>query len=317
MSYYFRPPNSREQNLFIIRFSVDNLYVSNFNNYVLMDSAYSSPSKIFLPSNFSITYDEPNSYFIMDYTSAKYEIPPSVNIQVKNGSLSELPKGYQISIINSGVNQTSFYLYYIDTQVTQDPVDNTVFITTSVTMLPTLDVLLDVGLQVQIIGRTKTGPTFAIANQGWTYVESTDPTQDTIYSSMNVGTKGVVPPFGLTMGGSFGYFGGGGNGNTSVSSLENYSVTDVVNNFTKYNFFPIKLENTSETLTFPVVGLSNIGQEIILLLNQNINLQTLTIEIDNTNLTNPITLSDEGDTVRFIALAKDGFASRWVKVTNM
>ena len=311
MSYYFRPPNSREQNLFIIRFSIDNLYVSNFSNDVLMDSAYTSPSKIFLPSNFSLTYNEPNSYFIMDYTSAKYEISPSVNIQVKNGSLNELPKGYQISIISSGVNQTSFYLYYNETQVNQDLTTN------QIPILPTLDVLLNVGLQVQIIGRTKTGPTFAIANQGWTYVESTDPTLDTIYSSMNVGTKGVVPPFGLTMGGSFGYFGGGGNGNTSVSSLENYSVSDVTNNFTKYNFFPIKLQNTSETLTFPVVGLANIGQEIILLLNQNINLQTLTIAIDNTNLSNPITLTNEGDSVRFIALAKDGFASRWVKVNNL
>jgi hypothetical protein len=310
MSYYFRPPNSREQNLFIIRFSVDDLYVSNFSNDVLINTAYSSPSKIFLPSNFSITYDQPHSYFIMNYTSAKYEIPPSVNIQVKNGSSSELPKGYQISIISSDVNQTSFYLYYMDTLVNVD------LTTTQVPILPTLDILLNVGLQVQIIGRTKTGPTFAIANQGWTYVESTDPTQDTIYSSMNVGTKGVVPPFGLTIGGSYGYFGGGGNGNTSVSSLENYSVTDVINNFTKYTFFPVKLENTSETLTFPVVGLSNIGQEITLLLNQNINLQTLTIAINNTNLTNPITLTNEGDTVRFVALAKDGFASRWVKVNN-
>jgi hypothetical protein len=311
MSYYFRPPNSREQNLFIIRFSVNDLYVSNFTNDVLKDSAYSSPSKIFLPSNFSLSYDEPNSYFTIDYTSAKYEIPPSINIQVKDGNLTELPKGYAVSIISTGINTTLFYLYYNQIQVNPDLTTNTI------PVFPTLDVLLNIGIQVQIIGRTKTGPTFAIANQGWTYVESTDPTQDTIYSSMNVGTKGVVPPFGLTMGGSFGYFGGGGNGNTSVSSLENYSVTDVVNNFTKYTFFPIKLESTSETLTLPVVGVSNIGQEIILLLNQNTNTQTLTIAIDNTNLLTPLDLNDEGDTVKFIALAKDGVASRWVKVNNL
>ena len=311
MSYYFRPPNSREQNLFIIRFSVNDLYVTNFNNDILLDSAYSSPSKIFLPANFSLSYNQPNSYFTLDYTSAKYEIPPTVNIQVKDGNLTTLPQGFTVSIISTDVNTTVFYLYYLQTQVNPDFSSNTTPI------LPTLDVLANIGLQVQIIGRTKTGPTFAIANQGWTYVESTDPTLDAIYSSMNVGTKGVVPPYGLTIGGSFGYFGGAGNGTVSTTSLENYSVTDVTNNITNYNFFPIKLQTSSETLTLPVVEVSNIGQEIILLLNQNINTQTLTIAIDNTNLSDPITLTNEGDTVRFIALNKDGFASRWVKVNNI
>ncbi len=311
MSYYFRPPNSREQNLFIIRFSVNDLYVSNFTNNILKDSGYSSPSKIFLPSNFSLSYDAPNSYFTIDYTSAKYEIPPSINIQVKDGNLTELPKGYNVSIISTGINTTRFYLYYNEIQVNPDLTTNTI------PVFPTLDVLLNIGIQVQIIGRTITGPTFAIANQGWTYVESTDPTLDTIYSSMNVGTKGVVPPFGLTMGGSFGYFGGAGNGTVSVNSLENYSVTDVTTNITKYNFFPIKLDNASETLTLPAVSVSNIGQEIILLLNQNTNTETLTIAIDNTNLSAPLELIDEGDTVKFIGLAKDGFASRWVKVNNL
>jgi len=311
MSYYFRPPNSREQNLFIIRFSVNDLYVTNFNNDVLLDSAYSSPSKIFLPANFSLSYDEPHSYFTLDYASAKYEIPPTVNIQVKDGNLTTLPKGFTVSIISTDENTTVFYLYYLQTQVNPDFTSNTT------PVLPTLDVLSNIGLQVQIIGRTKTGPTFAIANQGWTYVESTDPTLDAIYSSMNVGTKGVVPPYGLTIGGSFGYFGGAGNGTVSTSSLENYSVTDVTNNITNYNFFPIKLTTSPETLTLPVVEVTNIGQEIILLLNQNINTQVLTIAIDNTNLSSPITLTNEGDSVRFIALNKDGFAARWVKVNNI
>ena len=35
MSYYFRPANSREQNLFIIRTSIDNLTVNNFTNKIL------------------------------------------------------------------------------------------------------------------------------------------------------------------------------------------------------------------------------------------------------------------------------------------
>ena len=134
---------------------------------------------------------------------------------------------------------------------------------------------------------------------------------------MRVGTNGVVPPFGLTVGGSFGYFGGAGNGTTSTSSLENYTVSDVSNNINNYNFFPIKLDLVSETLTLPGVTTSNIGQEIILLLNQNINTQTLTIAIFNTNLTDPLELTNEGDTVRFIALAKDGSVARWVKLNNL
>ena len=310
MSYYFRPPNSREQNLFIIRFSVNDLYVTNFNNNVLKDIAYSSPAKIFLPSNFSLTYNEPSSYFEMDYTNAKYEIAPSVSIQLKEGDLTELPKGYNVSIISTTETSTKFYLYYLDTLVNQD------LTTTTTPILPSLDVLLNVGLQIQIIGRTKTGPTFAIANQGWTYVESTDPALDTIYTSMKMGTNGVVPPFGLTVGGSFGYFGGAGNGSANTGALENYTPTNVLNNINNYNFFPIALQNISETLTLPIVTTSNIGQEIILLLNQNPNTRTLTISNDNTNMLSDLVLTNEGDTVRFIALAKDGSSSRWVKLNN-
>lgn len=312
MSYYFRPPNSREQNLYIIRFSVDNLYSSNWNNNVLLDASYTSPTKIFLPSNFTLSYNPDNSFFTMDYTNAKYEIPPSISIQVKEGTTSNLPIGYNVSIMNTTSTSTQFYLYYMTTSVNPDGT------TTSSATLPTLDILFGIGLQVQIIGRTLTGPTFAIANQGWTYVESSNATSDTIYTSMNVGTNGVVPPFGLTIGGSYGYLGGGGNGATSTTTLVNYRPTDVINNINNYNFFPIVLQTTSETMTLPIVTTSNIGQEIILLLNQNlINTNTLTITTSNTNLSANIVLINEGDTVRFIALAKDGNPSRWVKVNNL
>jgi hypothetical protein len=311
MSYYFRPPNSREQNLYIIRFSVDNLYSTNWNNNILLDASYTSPSKIFLPSNFTLSYNTDNSFFTMDYTNAKYEIPPSVTIQVKEGSTSDLPIGYNVSIINTTSTSTQFYLYYMTTTINED---NTL---SSTATLPTLDILFQIGLQVQIIGRTITGPTFAIANQGWTYVESSNASSDTIYTSMNVGTNGVVPPFGLTIGGSYGYLGGGGNGTRSNTTLTNYSPTDVINNINNYNFFPIVLQTTSETMTLPLVSTSNIGQEIILLLNQKIGNNTLTITTANTNLSSNIVLSNEGDTVRFIALAKDGFPSRWVKLNNL
>ena len=150
MSYYFRPPNSREQNLYIIRFSVDNLYTSNWNNNVLLDGSYTSPTKIFLPSNFTLSYNPDNSFFTMDYTNAKYEIPPSVTIQVKEGSTSNLPIGYNVSIMNTTSTSTQFYLYYMTTSIDQG-------VPSSTATLPTLDILFDIGLQVQIIGRTITG----------------------------------------------------------------------------------------------------------------------------------------------------------------
>ena len=84
MSYYFRPPNSREQNLFIIRFSVDNLSVSNFTNNILNNNAYTSPAKVFLPANLFLKFNDTSLSFTIDYTNAKFEIPPTVNIQMKD-----------------------------------------------------------------------------------------------------------------------------------------------------------------------------------------------------------------------------------------
>jgi len=316
MSYYFRPPNSREQNLYIIRLSIDDLYITNFNNNVLKDSAYTSPAKIFLPANFSLNFVVVDQlrltgYFIIDYTNAKYEIPPSVIISVLDDNINTLPKGWNISIKSTSTTQCLFYMYYIETTVNPD------FTTTVRSVLPSLDILFKTGIQIQIIGRTITGPTFAIANQGWTYVESNDQTSDTIYTSMNVGTNGVIPPFALTLGGTYGYYGGGGGGIESTSSLQNYTPTDVVNNINNYSFFPIVLGSTSEVLILPVITTANIGQQIKLVLNQNLYSSTLTISTTNTSLSSQIVFTNEGDTVTFVGLAKDGNPSRWVKINNL
>ena len=88
-----------------------------------------------------------------------------------------------------------------------------------------------------------------------------------------------------------------------------------MNNIANYYFFPIKLVNISETITLPIV--TTIGQEIVLLLNQNPNNLQLTILTTNTTLAAVVNLQNEGDMVKFIALNKDGVGSRWVKVNNL
>jgi hypothetical protein len=63
---------------------------------------------------------------------------------------------------------------------------------------------------------------------------------DTIYSTMNVGTKGVIPPFGLTIGGTYGYLGGAGNGGiANTTKLENYTPLEVIDNINNYSFFQL------------------------------------------------------------------------------
>jgi len=187
MSYYFRPPNSREQNLYIIRTSIDDLAYANFTSNTLNNTAYTSPTNIFLPPGFFLSYDDTsNTILTIDYTNAKYEIPPTVNLQIKDNICDINDNGpWYTSIISVTNTQVKFYIFslvilngnIVPSYPVIDPIDNS---------------LLEVGLQIQIIGRTISGPTFAIANQGWTYVESTNPSNDTIYSAMPVGTKGVV-----------------------------------------------------------------------------------------------------------------------------
>lgn len=311
MSYYFRPPNSREQNLFIVRTSIDNLSYVNFTNNTLNNTAYTSPSNVFLPAGFSMSFNN-SSYtvFTIDYTNAKYEIPPTVNIQIKDDLLNINNNGpWYTSILSVSQTKVVFYIYSL-------VIENGNVVPSYPNIDSTDDSLLDVGLQLQIIGRTLTGPTFAIANQGWTYVESTNPSNDTIYSAMPVGTNGVIPSLDLTIGGSYGYLGGAGNGGVpNTTTLQNYTPTEVQNNIHNYYFFPIKLVNISEVITLPIVTV--IGQEIVLVLNQNPNNLQLTIATPNTTLLSPLNLQNEGDTVKFIALNKDGVGSRWVKINNL
>jgi len=311
MSYYFRPPNSREQNLFIIRFSIDDLSNNNFTGNTLQNSAYTSPAKVFLPANLSLVFNESDLTFTIDYTNAKFEIPPTVNIQMREILTTNIPPiiGYYVSIINITNTSVTYGIY-------SNSIDNN-------TIVPVITDLLDgnplnnVGIQVQIIGRTTTGPTFAIANQGWTYVESTDPTADTIYSTMNVGTKGVIPPFGLTIGGTYGYLGGAGNGGVgNTTKLENYTPDEAISNINNYSFFPIIL-TANETKTLPVVTSSNIGQEITLLINVNVSNYILTILDTNTTLSQSINLQSVGDSVKFVVLSTDNSIVRWVKINNI
>ena len=315
MSYYFRPPNSREQNLFIIRSSIDDLRYNNFTNKTLNSTAYTSPANVFLPAGFSFSYNDTSyAVFTIDYTNAKYEVPPTVSFQMKNDLLTPNNNGpWYTSILSVSNTQVVFYIFTLEVTQSQSGYVNT-------PSYPIMDnnqnSLSGIGIQIQIIGRTTTGPTFAIANQGWTYVESTNPSNDTIYSAMPVGTNGVIPSLDLTIGGSFGYLGGAGNGGIpSTTTLQNYTPTEAVANIGKYYFFPIKLGSLSETMTLPVVTV--IGQEIVLLLNQTVTTSyTLTILTTNTTLATPVVLQNEGDMVKFVALNKDGVGSRWVKVNT-
>lgn len=309
MSYYFRPPNSREQNLFIVRTSIDDLNFSNFTNSTLNSTAYTSPSNVFLPPGFFISYNNAgNTIFTMDYTNAKYEIPPTINIQVKNNIVST-QQPYYTSFVSISATQVKFYIYSLSI--------NSGNIVPVYPLMNTLNNSLSgIGLQIQIIGRTLTGPTFAIANQGWTYIESTNPANDTIYSAMPVGTNGVIPSYDLTIGGSYGYLGGAGNGGIpSTSALNNYTPTEMMANVSNYHFFPIALSNINDTITLPVP--TKYGQEVVIVLNQNPNNLILTIGTTNTTLLTPVVLQSEGDMITFVSLNKDGFGIRWVKIKKI
>jgi hypothetical protein len=308
MSYYFRPPNSREQNLFIIRASIDDLKFSNFTNGTLNSTAYTSPSNVFLPPGFYMNYNSTsNTIFTINYTNSKYEIPPTITIQIKD-NIVNTQQPYYVTLTNITATQAQFYIYSLSL------VNGNI-----VPVYPLMDAvnnsLSGIGIQIQIIGRTLTGPTFAIANQGWTYVESTTPANDTIYSSMPVGTNGVVPSYDLTIGGSYGYLGGAGNGGIpNTEALNNYTPTEMMANVSNYHFFPIALSNINDTITLP--SPTKFGQEIMIVLNQNPNNLILTIGTTNTTLTSVVTLQTEGDSIKFISLNKDGVGIRWVKITQ-
>jgi len=308
MSYYFRPPNSREQNLFIIRASIDDLKYANFTNNTLNSTAYTSPASVFLPAGFFISFNNTSyTIFTVDYTNAKYEVAPTINIQIKDNIVST-QQPYYTSIVNVSNTRAVFYIYSLGI------VNGN--ITPSYPLINAVDNSLSgIGLQLQIIGRTTTGPTFAIANQGWTYVESTNPSNDTIYTSIPVGTKGVIPSYDFTIGGSYGYLGGAGNGGIpNTAALQNYTPTEMMANINNYHFFPIALAAINDTIT--LASPTKYGQEIIIVLNQNPNNLILTISTTHTTLTAVVTMQTEGDTIRFVSLNKDGVGIRWVKINN-
>ena len=306
MSYYFRPPNSREQNLFIVRFSVDNLAVTNFTNvstvYTLNTSAYTSPSYVFLPAGLFLKFNSSTSVFTLDYTNAKYEIPPTLNLLMKD---TNPPTGFNVSILSVTNTQAQFIIYegYTSAITVVDPS------TTSFT---------NVGLQVQVIGRTTTGPTFAIANQGWTYVESTVANSDTIYTTMNMGTSGVTqPPYGLSVGGTFGYQGSAGTV-TNGTAIANYKYSDISSLASVlYTYYPLDLTTGlsagANTVTLPTPA--NVGQEMKFQVVVNPNAGTNTITFTGQVVGFSGSITNVGDTMTFISAYVSG-ALKWVKVNN-
>jgi len=306
MSYYFRPPNSREQNLFIVRFSVDNLAVTNFTNvstvYTLNTSAYTSPSYVFLPAGLFLKFNSSTSVFTLDYTNAKYEIPPTLNLLMKD---TNPPTGFNVSILSVTNTQAQFIIYegYTSAITVVDPSS------TSFT---------NIGLQVQVIGRTITGPTFAIANQGWTYVESTVANSDTIYTTMNMGTSGVTqPPYGLSVGGTFGYQGSAGTV-TNGTAIANYKYSDISSLASVlYTYYPLDLTTGlsagANTVTLPTPA--NVGQEMKFQVVVNPNAGTNTITFTGQVVGFSGSITNVGDTMTFISAYVSG-ALKWVKVNN-
>jgi hypothetical protein len=306
MSYYFRPPNSREQNLFIVRFSVDNLAVANFTNaaptYTLNTSAYTSPAYIFLPAGLSLKFNSSTSVFTLDYTNAKYEIPPTLNLLMKD---TNPPTGFNVSVLSVTSTQAQFIIYegYTSAITVVDPSSTT---------------MTNIGLQVQVIGRTTTGPTFAIANQGWTYVESTTVNADTIYTTMNMGTSGVTqPPYGLSVGGTFGYQGSAGTV-TNGTAIANYKYSDISSIASLlYAYYPldltIGLSAGANAVTLPTPA--NVGQEIKFQVVVNPNAGTNTITFTGQVVGFSGSITNVGDTMTFISAYVSG-AKKWVKVNN-
>ena len=306
MSYYFRPPNSREQNLFIVRFSVDNLAVANFRNaaptYTLNTSAYTSPSYIFLPAGLFLKFDSGTSIFTLDYTNAKYEIPPTLNLLMKD---TNPPTGFNVSVLSVTSTQAQFIIY-------------TGYTSAITPVIPSTTTFTNVGLQVQVIGRTTTGPTFAIANQGWTYVESTTVNTDTIYTTMNMGTSGVTqPPYGLSVGGTFGYQGSAGTV-TNGTAIANYKYSDISSIVSLlYAYYPldltIGLSAGANAVTLPTPA--NVGQEIKFQVVVNPNAVTNTITFTGQVVGFSGSITSVGDTMTFISAYVSG-ALKWVKVNN-
>ena len=306
MSYYFRPPNSREQNLFIVRFSVDNLAVANFTNaaptYTLNTSAYTSPSYIFLPAGLFLKFNSSTSIFTLDYTNAKYEIPPTLNLLMKD---TNPPTGFNVSVLSVTSTQAQFIIY-------------TGYTSAITPVIPSSTTFTNVGLQVQVIGRTTTGPTFAIANQGWTYVESTTVNADTIYTTMNMGTSGVTqPPYGLSVGGTFGYQGSAGTV-TNGTAIANYKYSDISSIASLlYAYYPldltIGLSAGANEVTLPTPA--DVGQEIKFQVVVNPNAGTNTITFTGQVVGFSGSISNVGDTMTFISVYVSG-ALKWVKVIN-
>ena len=215
------------------------------------------------------------------------------------------PTGFNVSVLSVTSTQAQFIIY-------------TGYTGSITPVIPSTTTFTNVGLQVQVIGRTTTGPTFAIANQGWTYVESTTVNADTIYTTMNMGTSGVTqPPYGLSVGGTFGYQGSAGTV-TNGTAIANYKYSDISSIASLlYAYYPldltIGLSAGANAVTLPTPA--NVGQEIKFQVVVNPNAGTNTITFTGQVLGFSGSITNVGDTMTFISAYVSG-ALKWVKVNN-
>jgi hypothetical protein len=126
---------------------------------------------------------------------------------------------------------------------------------------------------------------------------------------MKMGTSGITqPPYGLTIGGSFGFQGSGGT-LTTYNPVTDLTSTNINNN----SLFPIAITATaSVALPSP----QNVGQEIKIIVISNTNSGINQITFTNVVQSNTPYLTNIGDTMTFISLSLSNILT-WVKLTNV
>jgi len=165
---YFKPLNSNENNLHIIRASINST------------GSIVTPLANQLPATFSTTYYPgsvigsitTNASVILNYPSIFNPIDMPIVLIEQNSNTS----GTELLVIKSKTNTSC-----------------TIF--SSTITLPSFDIF--------IIGTKPSGPVFAVSNRGWKYSTSIS-NSDIIYSDMLVGVNIDDPTFNLTVTGNIG-----------------------------------------------------------------------------------------------------------------
>ena len=180
----FRPTNSSESNLFMIRCSIgygspaglfgqtplvlnNTILASNSAANITTINFLASPSANNLPSGFYIEYFNPGSYFRITYGKT-FTSQPTINIIPATGEISS-------TVIIPLIIKTS--LLYCDITF-----NNTAgFVSPSTTEANGL-----CGFDLTIIGPTKIGATTGNSNKGWALSDSTSSDPTSVYSYMDV-----------------------------------------------------------------------------------------------------------------------------------